>query len=146
MKDQTHPASLPRLLVVDDQPSNITILHAIFEKDFQIFMATDAQSALHSCQAHPPYLILLDAEMPGVNGYMLCEQLKLNPDLRDVPVIFVTGHGDPIAEVLAFEVGAVDLITKPFHATVVRARVRAQPSSGNQTCCATRQWLMASPG
>lgn len=85
MKDQTHPASLPRLLVVDDQPSNITILHAIFEKDFRIFMATDAQSALHSCQAHPPYLILLDAEMPGVNGYMLCEQLKLNPDLKTYP-------------------------------------------------------------
>jgi diguanylate cyclase (GGDEF)-like protein len=116
----------PLLLVVDDQPSNIQTLYAIFQDRYEVCMAVNGIDALAFCALRTPDLILLDVVMPGIGGYALCEALKQDPRNCDIPVIFVTGSADPLDEVRGFEVGGVDFITKPFHATVVRARVHTQ--------------------
>ena len=119
-------ASPPLLLVVDDQPSNIQALYAIFKDRYEVCMAVNSADALGFCARRTPDLILLDVVMPGMGGYALCELLKGDPHTCDIPIIFVTGNTDPLDEVQGFEVGGVDFIAKPFHAIVVRARVHTQ--------------------
>ncbi|WP_426173647.1 diguanylate cyclase [Massilia sp. TWR1-2-2] len=116
----------PLLLVVDDQPSNIQTLYAIFKDRYEVCMAVNSADALAFCARRTPDLILLDVVMPGMGGYALCALLKSDPRNCDIPIIFVTGNADPLDEVQGFEVGGVDFIAKPFHATVVRARVHTQ--------------------
>ncbi|WP_426113013.1 diguanylate cyclase [Massilia sp. PWRC2] len=116
----------PLVLVVDDQPSNIQTLYAIFQDRYEVCMAVNGADALAFCARRTPDLILLDVVMPGIGGYALCETLKHDPRSCDIPIIFVTGNSDPLDEVQGFDVGGADFITKPFHATVVRARVQTQ--------------------
>ena len=113
----------PSLLVVDDQPLNIQALYEIFNDTYQVRMATTGLQALAACEEQLPDLILLDVLMPDMGGHEVCQRLKLNERTRDLPVIFVTAQSDPEDEAYGFELGAVDFITKPFNATVVRARV-----------------------
>lgn len=114
----------PRLLVVDDQPINIQALYQVFATDCQVLMATDGAKALSLCREQLPDLVLLDVQMPGMDGYEVCAQLKADPQLADLPVIFVTAHQDAEAETRGLTAGAVDFIAKPFNPAVVRARVR----------------------
>lgn len=114
----------PKLLVVDDQPINIQVMHQVFGADYQVFMATNGEQALSICQANPPDLVLLDVVMPGMDGFEVCTQLKNNPATRNIPVIFVTAHSDAAQETHGLSVGAVDFISKPVNPAVVRARVK----------------------
>ena len=116
----------PLILVVDDQPANIQILNALLMAEFDVCMALNGEQALSLCAETLPDLILLDVVMPGLDGYAVCRQLKTDPALRDIPVIFITGHLDRDEEVRGFAEGGADFITKPFHASVVMARVRTQ--------------------
>jgi diguanylate cyclase (GGDEF)-like protein len=116
----------PLLLVVDDQPSNIQTLYAIFQDRYEVCMAVNGADALAFCAQRTPDLILLDVVMPGIGGYALCETIKRDPRHCDIPIIFVTGNSEPLDEVRGFDAGGADFITKPFHATVVRARVHTQ--------------------
>lgn len=116
----------PRLLMVDDQPVNVQALYQVFAADHQVFMATGGEQALRLCAEKRPDLVLLDLEMPGVDGYEVCRRLKADPELSDIPVIFITGHNDEAAETQGLDVGAVDFISKPFNPRIVRARVRTQ--------------------
>ena len=116
----------PRLLVVDDQPVNIQALHQVFAADCQVLMATSGAQALALCRDKQPDLVLLDVQMPGMDGYELCAQLKADALLNTIAVIFVTSNNRPEDETRALEAGAADFITKPFNPAVVRARVRAQ--------------------
>lgn len=113
-----------RLLVVDDQAVNIQALYRIFADDYQVLMAKSAASALEVCDKQRPDLILLDVMMPGMDGFEFCQHLKTDDRLRDIPVIFVTAHDDEVAETRGLDVGAVDFISKPVNAPIVRARVR----------------------
>lgn len=122
-----------RLLVVDDQPINIQIVHQIFADEHEVFMATSGAQALALCRSDPPDLILLDAVMPGMDGLEVCQRLKEHPDTRDIPVIFVTGHNDQDAESACWEAGGVDFITKPLNPPTVRARVRVHLTLKRQT-------------
>lgn len=124
-----HPLSTlparPRLLVVDDQPINIQTLYQIFHADHEVFVATSGEQALAFCRGNPlPDLILLDVVMPGLDGLAVCRQLKADPVLANIPVIFVTACMDPADETRALEAGGVDFITKPVNPMVVRARVK----------------------
>jgi diguanylate cyclase (GGDEF)-like protein len=119
-------ARRPRLLVVDDQPANVQALYQAFAADHQVLMATAGEQALAVCRAKLPDLVLLDIEMPGMNGYEVCRLLKDNAATRDIPVIFVTGHNDEAAETLGLDLGAADFISKPINPRIVRARVRTQ--------------------
>jgi signal transduction histidine kinase/CheY-like chemotaxis protein len=113
----------PRLLVVDDQAPNVHALHHAFAADHQVFMATSGEQALALCASRQPELVLLDVEMPGMNGHEVLRRLKADAVTRDIPVIFVTGHDDEAAEAAGLLLGAVDFISKPINRTRVRARV-----------------------
>lgn len=120
------PGRRPRLLIVDDQPVNIQALHRVFADDCQVLMATEGARALQICRDRHPDLVLLDVQMPGMDGHELCAELKADPLLRAIPIIFVTAQNRPEDETRALDAGAADFITKPFNPTVVRARVRTQ--------------------
>jgi diguanylate cyclase (GGDEF)-like protein len=118
------PGDRPRILVVDDQPTNIQTLYQVLKGDYDVSMATDGSQAIALCQRRPPDLVLLDVVMPGIDGFEVCRRLKADPATRDVPVIFVTARDSTEDETLGLEVGAVDFIGKPVNPPVVRARVR----------------------
>lgn len=118
------PHGKPRLLLVDDQPINIQVMHQIFAADFQVFMATSGAQALAICRDNPPDLVLLDVVMPEMDGFEVCSLLQADEATRNIPVIFVTAHDDAAQETRGLEVGAVDFIAKPVNPAVVRARVK----------------------
>lgn len=119
------PGQRARILVVDDQPTNILTLHRLFEDEHDMFMATGGEQALAFCRQTPPDLVLLDVVMPEPGGLAVCRALAADPATRDIPVIFVTGVDDPEGEAACWDAGGVDFITKPFNARTVSHRVRA---------------------
>ena len=116
----------PLLLIVDDQPSNIQVLFDIFKDDCEVCMALSGEAAFKFLEQRIPDLILLDVVMPKVSGFDVCQRLKESARTADIPVIFVTANSDPEEEARGLVAGAVDFIAKPFHATVVKARVNTQ--------------------
>ncbi|CAK0741011.1 putative cyclic di-GMP phosphodiesterase VC_1348 [Azospirillaceae bacterium] len=115
----------PRILIVDDEPINLKVLSDLLRDSYTLSVAKDGPQALARMAAGVmPDLILLDIMMPGMDGIMVCEQLKRNPATADVPIIFVTAMGQPHDETRGFDVGAVDYITKPISPPVLQARVR----------------------
>ncbi|HYD68575.1 diguanylate cyclase domain-containing protein [Azospirillum sp.] len=114
----------PKILVVDDVPSNIHVLSRVLADDYVIYFATDGAKALELVQARQPDLVLLDIMMPGMDGYEVCRRIKDNPATCDIPVIFISARGEVEDETRGLEVGAIDFITKPISAPIVRARVR----------------------
>ena len=118
------PDRKPRLLLVDDQAINIQVMHQAFAQTCQVFMATGGEQALKLCQDAAPDLVLLDIEMPEMDGFEVCRRLKASELTRHIPIIFVTAHSDPAQEARGLEAGAVDFISKPVNPPVLRARVR----------------------
>ncbi len=114
------------ILLVDDDASQIQVLSRILAGHGSLRFATDGRDALRLAHEAPPDLILLDAEMPGMSGLQVCEALKADQALAEVPVIFVTSHDDPALEVAVLELGAADFIRKPVNAAQVIARVNTQ--------------------
>ena len=129
-----------RLLVVDDQPVNIQVLYQAFSAEHQVLMATSGEQALALCASKRPDLVLLDVEMPGIDGYEVCRRLKADPATHDIPVIFVTAHNDEAAEARGLDVGAVDFISKPISPAIVRARVKTHLTLKAQSDL-LRQWV-----
>jgi class 3 adenylate cyclase len=113
------------VLVVDDNPENIDLLGSILHQGHKIKVALNGNKALKIAGSeNPPDIILLDIEMPGMDGYEVCRRLKADPQTRDIPIIFVTAKSDESDETKGFEIGAVDYITKPFSPPIVQARVK----------------------
>lgn len=112
------------ILVVDDNPTNLSVLkQALKDAGFQVRLAEDGESALEQVHRAPPVLILLDVQMPIMNGFETCTRLKENPQTRDIPVIFMTALADISNKLEGLSLGAVDYITKPFEQQEVLARV-----------------------
>lgn len=112
------------ILVVDDTPHNVRLLSIILsQQGYQVRKALNGERAIATVQEFPPDLILLDVMMPEMNGYEVCEQLKASPKTRSIPIIFLSALDDVSDKLKAFEVGAVDYITKPFQEKEVLARV-----------------------
>jgi len=126
MKLASPESARPKLLVVDDDPINIQALYRAFADDHQVLMATTGTQALEMCLTRQPDLVLLDVQMPDMDGHEVCRRLKDDPATRDIPVIFVTAHNDSAAEAKGLDLGAADFISKPIHPKIVRARVRSQ--------------------
>lgn len=115
-----------RILIVDDAMENIQILHQALQDHHDVLFAMNGTKALHIAQHQLPDLILLDAVMPGMDGYAVCAALRASEITRDIPIIFVTALKTPEDETRALDAGAADFISKPVNAAVVRARVRTQ--------------------
>ena len=115
-----------QILLVDDDVGTIRTMSRLLDKLGQIRFATSGEDALRMIKEAPPALLLLDAEMPGMSGFQLCERLKADPEIADVPVIFVTSHSEPDFEVAGFDLGAVDFIAKPISPPLLQARVKTQ--------------------
>jgi len=113
-----------RLLIVDDEPTNIQILSEILQEDYILNAATSGAKALELASNQHPDLVLLDMMMPEMDGLAVCKALKADPATADIPVIFVTSMSDPENEERGLKVGAVDYISKPVSPPIVRARVK----------------------
>lgn len=117
--------TLPNILLVDDDPGALHLMGRLLEGVGQFRVATNGVDALRLARELPPDLVLLDAEMPGMNGFRVCEEMKADRRLSEVPVIFVTSHDHPDVELTTFALGAVDFITKPVLPSVALARIAA---------------------
>jgi len=115
---------LQRVLIVDDEPANVHSLAAALGGNYDLRFATDAARALELATSVAFDLILLDVVMPDMDGFDVLRRLKADEATRAVPVIFVTSMGEVADEELGFALGAVDYMTKPASAPLVRARVR----------------------
>lgn len=112
------------IVVVDDTPENLRLLIEILgEHGYRVRPAPNGEFALNSIRKEPPDLILLDIVMPEMNGFEVCQQLKADEKLRDIPVIFISALNEVFDKVTAFSIGGVDYITKPFQVEEVLARV-----------------------
>jgi two-component system NtrC family sensor kinase len=113
------------ILIVDDTPENLQVLsNTLSERGYKLRCVVTGQMALRAARSMPPDLILLDIRMPELNGYQVCEQLKADERLRDIPVIFLSAIDDVFDKVKAFSLGGVDYITKPFHVEEVLVHVK----------------------
>ena len=118
----------PRLLLVDDEPTNLQVLRHILQADYRLLFATDGERALQVAREQRPDLVLLDIMMPNMDGYAVCCALKADAATASIPVIFITALNDSQDETAGFDVGGVDYLTKPVSPPVVRARVRTHLS------------------
>lgn len=112
------------VMIVDDEPANLALLEdMLVRQGHEVRSLPLGRLALAAAAKHPPDLMLLDVNMPEMNGYEVCERLKATPKLVDVPVIFLSAMNDTQHKVKAFQSGAVDYISKPFQFEEVHARV-----------------------
>ena len=122
-----------KILLVDDQVVNIKILHQLLQDDYDIYMARDGHQAIDMCKKVNPDLVLLDIEMPILNGFDVCAHLKSDPATKEIAVIFISGHFDEDKEVKGFNLGAVDFIHKPINPIITKARIRNQLTLKSQS-------------
>jgi len=112
------------VLIVDDQPLNVDLLEQELEAaGYRTVAATGGEQALARAIERAPDLILLDVMMPGIDGYETCRRLKAGEATRSIPVVFLTALKETFDKVRAFEIGAVDYVTKPFESSELLARV-----------------------
>ncbi|UZE95054.1 sensor histidine kinase [Alkalimarinus alittae] len=116
-----------QVLLVDDNPQNLKVLFDTLEgSDYRLLLANNGKKALAIAEKLKPDLILLDIMMPEMDGYEVCDTLKSNPSLRDIPVIFLSALDDVESKVKGFEKGGIDYIAKPFQPKEVVSRVATQ--------------------
>ncbi|MGQ9865999.1 MAG: diguanylate cyclase domain-containing protein [Pseudanabaenaceae cyanobacterium] len=115
------------ILLVDDTPTNLQILTRLLtENHYGVRSVLSGQAALLEIRKHPPDLILLDVNMPDMDGFTLCSQLKQDPQTQDIPIIFISAYDDLSSKLQGFTVGGSDYISKPFQGQEVLVRVRNQ--------------------
>jgi len=114
------------IMVVDDTPANLKLLQDMLQSNgYRVLAFTRGTMALKAATRNPPDLILLDINMPEMSGFEVCEHLKADEALKEVPVIFISALAETMDKVKAFLVGGVDYVTKPFQFEEVLARINA---------------------
>jgi two-component system sensor histidine kinase/response regulator len=122
-----------RILIVDDILDNLNMLTDLLQElGYEVQMAMSGKDALKAVEKNPPDLILLDIQMPVMDGYQVCQRLKAQPETRDIPVIFLSALNETRDILRGFEVGGVDYVSKPFQFREVVARVQSQLNQVNQ--------------
>lgn len=111
------------ILIVDDEKSNLDVLYHILHENHNIIVAKNGDDAIRIATEALPDLMLLDIILPGMDGFEVLTELKKNEDTAKIPIIIITGLNDMENEEKGFYLGAVDYITKPFHSSIVKARV-----------------------
>jgi signal transduction histidine kinase len=114
----------PSILVVDDTPANLHMLAEMLRRrGYRARPVPNGRLALQAAKADPPDLILLDINMPGMDGYEVCRELKKDEVLAEIPVIFISAYGETVDKIRAFHAGGIDYVTKPFQVEEIEARV-----------------------
>jgi diguanylate cyclase (GGDEF)-like protein len=127
MNDMQSSSACRNILVVDDNLDNLRVLSAsLAERGYQVRCVKNGVMALITAQKSPPNLILLDINMPDMDGYEVCQQLKSDDRTRDIPVIFLSALDDVLDKVKAFQLGGTDYITKPFQIDEIVVRIQHQ--------------------
>ncbi|GAB2181684.1 response regulator transcription factor [Denitratisoma sp. agr-D3] len=123
--------SLSRIvLIVDDVPENLAVLHdALDEAGYTVLVATNGEDALDRARQSLPDVILLDALMPGLDGFETARRLKAQVETQPIPIVFMTGLTDTEHVVAGFQAGGVDYVTKPIRPPEVIARIEAHVHS-----------------
>ncbi|MEB3283372.1 MAG: EAL domain-containing protein [Lyngbya sp.] len=117
--------ALCKIIIVDDNSKNLGLLFNILDSiGYDVRIAQDGESAIAKIKRDPPDLILLDVMMPGMDGFKVCSQLKSDPNLTEIPVIFMTALSETVDKLKGLQLGAVDYITKPFSHDEVIARLQ----------------------
>ncbi|GFE67778.1 ATP-binding protein [Chroococcus sp. FPU101] len=112
------------ILIVDDTPDNLRLLSTMLvEQGYDVRSVINGAMAIMGAKAEPPDLILLDINMPQMNGYEVCQRLKADNETQEIPIIFISALEDVFDKLQAFSVGGVDYITKPFQVEEVLARI-----------------------
>jgi len=136
LPDRSHS---PVVLIVDDVPDNLSVLHdALDESGYTVLVATNGESALQRSVQALPDVVLLDAVMPGMDGFEVARRLKAHPATAQIPIIFMTGLTETEHVVAAFAAGGVDYVTKPIRAQEVLARMSVHMSSAREKVQATQ--------
>jgi CheY-like chemotaxis protein/DNA-binding CsgD family transcriptional regulator len=126
-------AALGLVLIVDDVPDNLAVLHdALDAAGYTVLVATEGHSALQRAAQAEPDIILLDAVMPGMDGFEVARRMKAGPETAHIPIIFMTGLTDTEHVLAAFDAGGVDYITKPIRPPEVLARMAAHMQAARQ--------------
>ena len=122
-----HSTPKIEILVVDDNPNNLGLLASMLQDEgYEVRAALNGAIAISAMDDHLPDVVLLDINMPGVNGFDVCLSMKANARTRDIPVIFISALDAIGDKVAAFEVGGADYVTKPFQVREVLTRVATQ--------------------
>ncbi|MEW5774724.1 MAG: response regulator [Thermodesulfobacteriota bacterium] len=114
------------ILVVDDAPIQVRLMDQVLNKHYRVIQAGSGEEALAAARSRAPDLILLDIQMPGMDGFAVFHALQAEEALRDIPVVFLTALDAEQDQVQALEAGGADYITKPCPARILLARVRTQ--------------------
>ncbi|MDR0307771.1 MAG: diguanylate cyclase [Chitinispirillales bacterium] len=112
-----------KIIIVDDNITSLTLAREMLKPFYTVYPAPSAQRLFEALERVLPDLILLDVEMPQMNGYEAIKILKADERFTDIPVIFLTAKTDTDSELEGFELGAVDYVTKPFHPSIIKARI-----------------------
>ncbi len=115
----------PRILVVDDDPEVAKSIENSLRKQYKVFVVYSGIEAIKEARRHPPDLIVLDVLMPDMDGLETCHQLRLDPALADIPILFLTALGRPEDRVAGLKAGADDYLTKPFNLEELQLRIKA---------------------
>ena len=115
----------PTILVVDDMTTTLLLLHDLLKDTYEVKIAKSGTKALEILNAPNDIdLILLDVEMPDINGYEVCKRIKNNETIKNIPIIFITGRTSQEDEEYGLNLGAIDYITKPFNKAIVKLRIK----------------------
>lgn len=125
---------MPTILIADDRPESVDLVRRLLVLEgYQIVTAYDGQEALDRIRQHLPDLVLLDLDMPLLNGYEVCQRLKADPFTTDIPVLMLTAWAQPDHRVRGLQLGAEDYLTKPFDYRELLARIQARLRAKQQT-------------
>jgi putative two-component system response regulator len=126
MRVPAEEQSKPVILAVDDTPENLDVVKGILAPENIVRVAINGMVALKIAQKQSPDLILLDINMPGMDGYEVCSKLKSDENTAHIPVIFLTAELDSASKQKGLDLGAVDYVTKPINPEVLKESVRNQ--------------------
>ncbi len=124
----------PTILIADDRPESVELVYDLLViEGYQVVTACDGQEALDSIRQHLPDLVLLDLNMPLLNGFEVCQQLKADPLTADIPVLMLTAYAEPDHRVRGLQVGAEDYLVKPFDYRELIARIKTRLRAKQET-------------
>ncbi len=113
-----------KILSVDDEPINQSIIEELFSSNFEIFLVSSGEECLQQIKNIKPDVILMDVSMQGIDGYVTCRELKKIDQIRDIPVIFVSARGTLEDKIKGHEAGGYDYITKPFNHSELEVKIK----------------------